>query len=142
MVGGLSPLGLTFGSIIVYVDFLGVVMKQLTLFNRHDYYSKENEMPKVTGSYPHSLDSSTVKKQMEFALEDLLTAFEMQDISVNKEDTSFSFQGVSRGVSTKGSIEIEESMINVTIELPFSAIAFKGRVQNAIDKRVPPFLEV
>ena len=68
-------------------------------------------MPKVTGSYPHSLDSSTVKKQMEFALEDLLTAFEMQDISVNTEDTSFSFQGVSRGVSTKGSIEIEESMI-------------------------------
>ena len=99
-------------------------------------------MPKVTGSYPHSLDDVTVKKQMEFALEDLLTAFEMKDISVTKEDASFKFQGSSRGVDTKGSINIGQSMIDVTIELPFSAIAFKGRVQNAIDKRVPPFLEV
>ena len=113
-------------------------MKQLFLFPD----VKEKDVPKVTGSYPHSLDSSTVKKQMGLALEDLLTAFEMQDISVITEDASFSFQGLSRGVSTKGSIEIEESMINVTIELPFSAMAFKGRVQNAIDKRVPPFLEV
>ena len=99
-------------------------------------------MPKVTGSYPHSLDDVTVKKQMEFALEDLLTAFEMQDISVTKEDTSFKCQGSSRGVNTKGSIDIGQSMIDGTIELPVSAIAFKGRVQNAIDKRVPPFLEV
>ena len=99
-------------------------------------------MPKVTGSYPHSLDATTVKRQMEFALEDLLTAFEMQDISVITEDSSLQFQGISRGVNTKGTINIGEDVVDVTINLPFSALAFKGRVQNAIDKRVPPFLEV
>ena len=77
---------------------------------------------------------------MKLALDDLLKAFEMQDVSVTEEENYFKFEGISQGVNTKGTIDIHSTNVEVTIELPFSAIAFKGRVQNAIDKRVPPFL--
>ena len=97
-------------------------------------------MPKVTGIYEHTLDISDVRGKMKLALDDLLKAFEMQDVSVTEEENYFKFEGISQGVNTKGTIDIHSTNVEVTIELPFSAIAFKGRVQNAIDKRVPPFL--
>lgn len=97
-------------------------------------------MPKVTGTYEHTLQACDVKDRMKFALDDLLKSFEMSDASVSEEEAGFNFEGMSRGVSTKGSIEVHDTSVVVTIDLPFSAIAFKGRVQKAIDKRVPPFL--
>ena len=97
-------------------------------------------MPKVTGIYEHSLDNLEVRSKMKLALEDLLKAFEMKDIAVIEDDDKFQFSGNSRGVDTKGTIDINETDVQVSIELPFSAIAFKGRVQKALDTRVPPFL--
>lgn len=97
-------------------------------------------MPKVTGTYEHALQTCDVKDKMKFALDDLLESFEMDDASVAENETGYEFSGTSRGVKTKGSIEIHDTSVVVTIDLPFSAIAFKGRVQKAIDKRVPPFL--
>ena len=97
-------------------------------------------MPKVTGTYPHEHDNETVHAKTEEALDDLLQAFEMPDAERTKEGNLITFKGLSQGVNTGGSIEITENTLNVTIELPFSAIAFKGRVQKAIDKRIPPFL--
>ena len=98
-------------------------------------------MPKVTGIYEHTLDISDVRCKMKLALDDLLKAFEMQDILVIEEKNYFKFEGISRGVNTKGTIDIHDTNVEVTIDLPFSALAFKGRIQNAIDKRVPLFLE-
>ena len=111
-------------------------MKQLYLFPT----TKEKDVPKVTGSYPHALDNEIAHAKTDEALDDLLQAFEMPDAERTKEGNLITFKGVSQGVNTGGSIEITENALNVTIELPFSAIAFKGRVQKAIDKRIPPFL--
>ena len=97
-------------------------------------------MPKVTGTYNHTLQVCDAKDKMKFALDDLLESFEISDASIEETDNSFQFEGISRGVNTKGSIDIQDTSVKVTIDLPFSAIAFKGRVQKAIDKRVPPFL--
>ena len=97
-------------------------------------------MPKVTGTYPHALDMDSVRGKIREALDDLLESFEMKDVERNEDGNTTTFKGVSRGVNTGGSIEISESDVKVVIQLPFSGLAFKGRVQKAIDKRIPPFL--
>jgi len=97
-------------------------------------------MPKVTGTYPHTLDMESARGKMREALDDLLESFEMKDVERNEDGNTTTFKGVSRGVNTGGSIEISESDVKVVIQLPFRQVAIQVALQKAIDKRVPPFL--
>ena len=106
-------------------------------------------MPKVEGTYPHSMTKSEAIAISKKAVMELLSAFEATDTKVvtvdgitnHKNKSSVEFSCKSRGFSITGGVLIKENEIDVTVVLPMMAIAFKGRVKAAMDKHIPTHLE-
>ena len=106
-------------------------------------------MPKVQGTYSHSMTKSEAIAISKQAVMELLSAFEATDTKVvtvdgitnHKNKSSVEFSCKSRGFSITGEVLVKENEVDVTVVLPMMAIAFKGRVKAAMDKHVPKHLE-
>ena len=100
-------------------------------------------MPKVEGTYPHSMDREDAINASKKAITKLLASFEATDtlISSDSED-SLGFSCLSRGMKISGKIFIYKDEVKAIVDLPMMAFAFKGLVQAAIDKHIPKHLEV
>ena len=99
-------------------------------------------MPKVKGTYPHNLSVAEVGRRSAKAIEELLNDFEATEIELRDNGTDeMEFSCVSRGFSISGEVSINEDDIEVVVDLPMMAFAFKGRVKDAMDKRIPQYLE-
>ena len=106
-------------------------------------------MPKVEGTYPHSMTKEEAVEVSKKAVMKLLSAFEATDKKVvtvdgitdhtNKSSVEFSCK--SRGFSITGEVLIKESEVDVTVTLPMMAIAFKGLIKASMDKHIPKHLE-
>tara|TARA_R110002020_G_scaffold423470_1_gene632575 strand:- start:74 stop:397 length:324 start_codon:yes stop_codon:yes gene_type:complete len=99
-------------------------------------------MPKVEGTYPHSMDEEQVVVASREAVAKLLDSFEGTDVDIvddGKDNVGFSCK--SRGFNISGKVFIKENEINVVVNLPMLAMAFKGLVQAAMDKQIPKYLE-
>jgi len=99
-------------------------------------------MPKVEGTYPHSLSKVMACELSEKAMSNLLTSFEGTDISIASDgEDNVSFNCKSRGFSIAGKVVIRDNEVDAVVELPLLAIAFKGLVKAAMDKHIPKHLE-
>ncbi|MAH45820.1 hypothetical protein CMI37_08310 [Candidatus Pacearchaeota archaeon] len=99
-------------------------------------------MPKVEGTYSHSMTKEEAADASKKAVTKLLTAFEATDTTVTSDgEDNVGFSCKSRGFSITGKILIKDNEVNATIALPMMAIAFKGLVKAAMDKHVPKHLE-
>ena len=99
-------------------------------------------MPKVEGTYPHSMTKEQATDASKKAITKLLAAFEATDTTVASDgEDNVGFSCKSRGFSITGKILIKDNEVNATIALPMMAIAFKGLVQSAMDKHIPKHLE-
>ena len=84
-------------------------------------------MPKVVGTYAHSMSEEQIIVKTREAVTKLLDSFEGTDIDVvddGKDNVGFSCK--SRGFSISGKVFVEENEIKVVVDLPLLAIAFKG----------------
>jgi len=98
-------------------------------------------MPKVVGTYAHSMSEEQIIVKTREAVTKLLDSFEGTDIDVvddGKDNVGFSCK--SRGFSISGKVFVEENEIKVVVDLPLLAIAFKGLVKAAMDKQIPKYL--
>jgi hypothetical protein len=103
-------------------------------------------MPKVEGTYPHSMTKEEAIIASKKAMTKLVESFEATDTDVvissgltgGEENIGFSCK--SRGFSISGKVSVEEKNIKVVVELPMIAIAFKGLVKAAMDKNIPKYL--
>ena len=99
-------------------------------------------MPKVEGTYSHSMTKEQATDASKKAITKLLAAFEATDTTVASDgEDNVGFSCKSRGFSITGKILIKDNEVNATIALPMMAIAFKGLVQSAMDKHIPKHLE-
>ena len=99
-------------------------------------------MPKVEGTYSHSMTKRRASDASKKAITKLLAAFEATDTTVASDgEDNVGFSCKSRGFSITGKILIKDNEVNATIALPMMAIAFKGLVQSAMDKHIPKHLE-
>jgi len=99
-------------------------------------------MPKVEGTYPHSMTKVEATNASKKAITKLLAAFEATDTTVTSDgEDNVGFSCKSRGFSISGKVVIKESEIDVTVALPMMAIAFKGLVKAGMDKHIPKHLE-
>ena len=102
-------------------------------------------MPKVEGTYPHSITKEEASNASKKAITKLVASFEATDVVISsgltggEENVEFSCK--SRGFSITGKVLIKESEVDVTVVLPMVAIAFKGLVQSAMDKHIPRYME-
>ena len=98
-------------------------------------------MPKVQGTYSHSMTKEEAIEVSKKAVTKLLSAFEATDTNVSydgKDNVGFSCK--SRGFAINGKVLVKEGEVDVTVTLPIMAIAFKGLVKTAIDKHIPKHL--
>ena len=98
-------------------------------------------MPKVEGTYAHSLSKVRACEQSEKAISSLLDSFEGTDISIATDgEDNVAFGCKSRGFSISGKVAVKENEVDATVDLPLLAIAFKGLVKAAMDKHIPKYL--
>ena len=99
-------------------------------------------MPKVQGTYSHSMTKEEAVEVSKKAVTKLLAAFEATDTNVTYDgEDNVGFSCKSRGFSITGKVLVKESEVDVTVTLPIMAIAFKGLVKAAMDKHVTKHLE-
>lgn len=91
-------------------------------------------MPKLNVSVPHKLTIEGAKEQTNTALSKLIKAFNGSDEVVNWAEDSANFQFKSLGFTIKGEALVKESEVETSVELPFAAIAYKGKATQAINK--------
>lgn len=99
-------------------------------------------MPKVEGTYAHSMGQEKATEVVKGAVTKLLDAFEATDIDVTDDGRdNIKFSCKSRGFSIDGKAVIKDNEIDVVVNLPMLAMAFKGLVKAAMDKHIPIHLE-
>ena len=99
-------------------------------------------MPKVEGTYPHKMDQEEVIAVVKNAVEKLLVSFEATDTEITDDGRdNLKFFCKSRGFSIDGKVVIKENEIDVVVNLPLLAIAFKGLVKAGMDKQIPKYLK-
>ena len=99
-------------------------------------------MPKVEGTYSHSMTKEEAANASKKAVAKLLAAFEATDTTVASDgEDNVGFSCKSRGFSITGKVLIKDNEVDATVSLPMMAIAFKGLVKAAMDKNIPKHLE-
>ena len=102
-------------------------------------------MPKVEGTYSHSMTKEQAADASKKAIAKLVASFEATDVVISsgltggEENVGFSCK--SRGFSINGKILVKENEVDVTVVLPMMAIAFKGLIKAAMDKHIPRHME-
>ena len=99
-------------------------------------------MPKVEGTYSHSMTKVEAADAAKQAMTKLVSSFEGTDVSIVSDgEDNVGFSCKSRGFSIDGKAVIKDNEIDVAVNLPMLAIAFKGLVKAAMDKHIPNHLE-
>ena len=102
-------------------------------------------MPKVEGTYAHSMTKAEAAEAAKKAMAKLVSSFEATDVVISSGITAgkynVEFSCKSRGFKISGKVFIGEDDIKVIVDLPMMAIAFKGLVKAAMDKNIPKHLE-
>ena len=99
-------------------------------------------MPKVEGTYQHSMSKADAAMATGTAIQKLLVSFEATDVTISSDgEDNVGFSCKSRGFGISGKVVIKEKEIDVTVSLPIMAIAFKGLVKAGMDKQIPKYLE-
>jgi hypothetical protein len=101
-------------------------------------------MPKVEGTYSHSMTKEEAVDASKKAIAKLLASFEATDTIVSRieGEDSLGFSCLSRGMKISGKIFIYKDEVKAIVDLPMMAIAFKGLVKAAMDKNIPKHLGV
>ena len=99
-------------------------------------------MPKVEGTYAHSMSKEEAAHATGEAIKKLLVSFEATDITIASDgEDNVGFSCKSRGFTISGKVAIKENEIDVVVNLPMLAMAFKGLVKAGMDKQVPKYLK-
>ena len=99
-------------------------------------------MPKVEGTYAHTMSREKATEVVKGAVAKLLDAFEATNVDVADDGRdNIKFSCKSRGFSIDGKAVIKDNEIDVVVNLPMLAMAFKGLVKAGMDKQIPKYLE-
>ena len=98
-------------------------------------------MPKVEGTYSHSMTKEQAADASKKAITKLLAAFEATETSIVSDgEDNVGFFCISRGMKISGKAVIKDDSLDVVVNLPIIGIAFKGLVKAAMDKNIPKHL--
>ena len=95
-------------------------------------------MPKSSFSIPHTLPADEAKGRLEKFADALRSKFQDQvsDLDNSWEGDTLTFGFKTFGIKIKGNIEVRESELAVDYELPFAAMAFKGKIESEMREQL------
>jgi hypothetical protein len=85
---------------------------------------------------PHNTTKEQAKKRVEQRLASLLGQFahHAEDLQHEWTGDMLYFKGKAKGLSVQGTVEITDAAMIVDTKLPLIAMAFEGRIREAVQK--------
>jgi hypothetical protein len=91
-------------------------------------------MPKFSVSVPHTLGQQAAQEKLEVLMVRVAEMYrdQVKNIEQRWEENTLHFGFRTLGMNIKGQTEVKESQVDVTGDLPFAAMMFKGKIENDI----------
>jgi len=91
-------------------------------------------VPKINFDVPHSLSADDAKEKLQKFIEAIQEKFKAQvsDLEQSWEGNDLSFGFKTFGIKIAGIIGVLDDKLAVDIDLPFSAMMFKGKIESEI----------
>ena len=93
-------------------------------------------MPKVTVTVPHNDPIDDAVEKVAQVIGKALNDFQGKDIEIHWDNSRANFSLTSLGFKIKGDVVVGSSSVVANVELPFAAIAFKGKVKESLTKKL------
>jgi putative polyhydroxyalkanoate system protein len=91
-------------------------------------------MPQFNVRVPHNLPRDEARKRLERFAQRLEQKFQNQvsDLQQSWQDDTLNFRFKTFGIQLEGDISVADDALNVDGKLPFSAMMFRGKIENSI----------
>ncbi len=113
------------------------------IFQTTNPENKETEeMPKFNMTVPHSLAQDEAVKRVKHLLGDVRTQFAdtIGELHEAWDGHTGRFDFSAMGYPITGSLTVNPSQVDISGELPFAAMLFKGKIESAIKDRLGALL--
>jgi putative polyhydroxyalkanoate system protein len=100
-------------------------------------------VPKINFEILHSMSDEEAKDRLERFVESLEAKFQdnVSDLQQSWEGDQLNFSFKTFGIKIAGKLAVEENRVAVDIDLPISAMMFKGKIQGEIQKQLERLLK-
>lgn len=92
-------------------------------------------MPKISLEIPHSLSAEEVRSRLERFTESL-PKDQVSDLEQGWNGDTLTFGFKTYGIKIAGDLTALEEKLLVNVDLPFSAMMFKGKIEEGIKKQL------
>lgn len=92
-------------------------------------------MPKINMEIPHHLSAEESRSRLERFTESL-PQDQVSDLEQSWQGDTLSFGFKSFGIKIAGDLTAEDNKLLVDIDLPFSAMMFKGKIESEVKKQL------
>jgi putative polyhydroxyalkanoate system protein len=95
-------------------------------------------VPKFTLDVPHSLGAGEAKSRLERFVEVMQAKFQdkVSDLSQTWAGNTLNFTFKSFGIKIGGAIDVRDDKLDVTGDIPFAAMMFKGKIESEIRQQL------
>ena len=98
-------------------------------------------MPKISVTVPHQLSRADATERIKPSIEKTVTDFQGTDESIEWQDDRADFRFKSLGFAIQGKVAVTDDDATVDVELPFAAMMFKDKAEQAIAKNLARVLD-
>ncbi|MGI9429789.1 MAG: polyhydroxyalkanoic acid system family protein [Bythopirellula sp.] len=92
-------------------------------------------MPKINLEIPHTLSAEEARSRLEKFTENL-PKDQVSDLEQSWQDNTLTFSFKTFGIQISGDLTAEHEKMLVDLELPFSAMIFKGKIESEMKKQL------
>lgn len=92
-------------------------------------------MPKINMEIPHQLSAEDTRSKLEKFTESL-PQDQVSDLEQSWEGDTLSFGFKTFGIKIAGDLTAADQKLLVNIDLPFSAMMFKGKIESEVKKQL------
>jgi hypothetical protein len=92
-------------------------------------------VPKINFEIPHSLSAEEARGKLERFTESL-PQDQVSDLEQSWSDNTLTFGFKTFGIKIAGNLTAADQRLLVDIELPFSAMMFKGKIESEVKKQL------
>ena len=99
-------------------------------------------MPKLSMTIPHDLDKEQAVERLKEGFGQIRETHreKVKDLEESWNDGTLTFGFTTFGFKIKGSVAVELSQVEMTGELPFAAMMFKGAIEQQVRDQISKLL--
>ena len=95
-------------------------------------------MPALKMSFPHQLGRESAQERLQTRLEKLLDRYgdQVSNLRQSWKDNVLDFGFTTYGFGIQGNMTVEENEVRLDGQIPFAAMMFKGKIEQALREQM------